>query len=232
MTVPLSYIVVEDGIMMQPGVRTGDALEPGEVLEVTVSGTEGSTYQLISNQEPAAPAATRPSAIVGGCGEEIMGDFGNLFEVGNGNPGETTVCRTNVGSYDPNEKIGYPLGYNDSHDIEPGTRLTYDLHFQNTGTDTAFTVVIRDTIPAELDLCSLELGAGSHDVPGAAGQQPGADVHSSTTSCCPTAPPTSPAARASYSSASITPRNWSGATASATGRASTSTSTRRSLRSG
>ena len=36
------------------------------------------------------------------------------------------------------------------------------MRFQNTGTDTAFTVVLRDTLPPQLDIRSIEPGASSH----------------------------------------------------------------------
>ncbi|MEZ4738444.1 MAG: hypothetical protein R2818_03590 [Flavobacteriales bacterium] len=38
----------------------------------------------------------------------------------------------------------------------------YTIRFQNTGTDTAFTVVVTDTLPATLDITSFEMGAASH----------------------------------------------------------------------
>lgn len=40
--------------------------------------------------------------------------------------------------------------------------IDYTVRFQNTGTDTAFTVVIRDEIDADLDLLSLEILGASH----------------------------------------------------------------------
>lgn len=40
--------------------------------------------------------------------------------------------------------------------------MEYLIRFQNTGTDTAFTVVIEDKISPVLDLTSLEAGASSH----------------------------------------------------------------------
>jgi hypothetical protein len=44
----------------------------------------------------------------------------------------------------------------------PNTRLEYLIRFQNTGTDTAITVFILDTLSDFLDPASLELGATSH----------------------------------------------------------------------
>ncbi|TXF85418.1 hypothetical protein FUA23_20615 [Neolewinella aurantiaca] len=165
MSVPLSYIIVEDGIMLSPTPFTNGLLAPNEAMPITVPAT-GGTYHVITNQEPNAPADSMPTAVIEGC--EIIGGntfttgFTNILPLQNGQRTTTVVCRENVGSYDPNDKNGYPLGFN-GNNIHEGTRLDYAIRFQNTGTDTAFTVVIRDTIAESLDLATLKLGASSHD---------------------------------------------------------------------
>jgi len=165
MTIPLNYIVIEDGIMMTPVPIINGMLEVGEVFEVTIPA-EGETYQVRTNQEPGAPVDNeRPSLLINGCdGSAVIptNDLGNFFTLGNGVPWEDIVCRRNRGSYDPNDKFGYPLGY-DGGQIEPGTRLAYEIRFQNTGTDTAYTVIIRDTLPEALDLATLKLEGGTHE---------------------------------------------------------------------
>ena len=40
--------------------------------------------------------------------------------------------------------------------------IDYTIRFQNTGTDTAFHVIVTDTLPGTLDLATLEVGAASH----------------------------------------------------------------------
>jgi uncharacterized repeat protein (TIGR01451 family) len=63
-------------------------------------------------------------------------------------------------SFDPNLKEVQP-GNNGS--ITPADSiLKYTIHFQNTGNDTAFTVVVRDTLSPYLDPGTIEPGAGSH----------------------------------------------------------------------
>lgn len=66
---------------------------------------------------------------------------------------------TVVGSYDPNDKLSNPEG---SFIFEHDSVIDYNIRFQNTGTDTAFTVVVTDTLSADLDLTTLQIGAGSH----------------------------------------------------------------------
>ena len=67
--------------------------------------------------------------------------------------------RTVTGSYDPNDKLVQP---SDIYLLDQDDHLDYTIRFQNTGTDTAFTVVVVDTLAVELDIASLELGAASH----------------------------------------------------------------------
>jgi uncharacterized repeat protein (TIGR01451 family) len=68
-----------------------------------------------------------------------------------------------TGSYDPNDKQVVPAGRGADGDIPYDTEtLTYTVRFQNTGTDTAFTVVIRDEIDADLDLSTMSILGASH----------------------------------------------------------------------
>ena len=74
------------------------------------------------------------------------------------------VLRYITGSYDPNDKQGITnaTGSNDRFFLDADDWIDYTVRFQNTGTDTAFTVVIRDEIEADLDIQSLDLLAASH----------------------------------------------------------------------
>lgn len=62
-------------------------------------------------------------------------------------------------SWDPNDKHVYPAG-----DIDPGTKLTYTINFENLGDDTAFNIYILDTLSSRLDVASIELLHSSHPV--------------------------------------------------------------------
>jgi hypothetical protein len=165
MSIPLSYIIVEDGIMLSPTPFINGLLESNETMQIAVP-TTGGTYHLITNQEPFAPADSMPTAVIEGCqivgGNTFSTGFTNILPLTNGQRTTSVVCRENVGSYDPNDKNGYPLGF-EGDNIFSGTRLDYAIRFQNTGTDTAFTVVIRDTIAESLDLSRLKFESASHD---------------------------------------------------------------------
>ena len=65
-------------------------------------------------------------------------------------------------SYDPNDKIARSVrsaGDGKTYLEDP---LVYTVRFQNTGNDTAFNIIIRDTLDADLDLNSLEILSSSH----------------------------------------------------------------------
>ena len=67
-------------------------------------------------------------------------------------------------AYDPNDKLVKPLGKEEDHLTLFGDDLTYTVRFQNTGNDTAFTVVVKDTIDLNLDMNTFEVLASSHEV--------------------------------------------------------------------
>lgn len=70
-----------------------------------------------------------------------------------------SFTQTVTGSYDPNDKLVWP---EDVYDLNTDSILDYTIRFQNTGTDTAFTVVVVDTLPAEISVGSFQPGPASH----------------------------------------------------------------------
>jgi len=74
-------------------------------------------------------------------------------------------CTVEVrGSYDPNDKQVDPIGDGPSGEVyNLDQMLSYLIRFQNTGTDTAFTVVLRDTLNSNLDFETVVPGASSHN---------------------------------------------------------------------
>lgn len=64
-------------------------------------------------------------------------------------------------SYDPNDKLESGGGTMDSADAAGGKYLQYTIRFQNTGTDTAFTVVLRDTLSNKVDPSTVEMMGAS-----------------------------------------------------------------------
>ena len=74
------------------------------------------------------------------------------------------ATRTVTGSYDPNDKTAFTSSGQSATEylIAQDEWIDYVIRFQNTGTDTAFTVVITDTLEADLDMASYVQGAASH----------------------------------------------------------------------
>ncbi len=69
-----------------------------------------------------------------------------------------------TGSYDPNDKQVSPTGVGDDGIISmTDSLLSYHIRFQNTGTDTAFTVVITDELDEDLDISTIVPGPASHE---------------------------------------------------------------------
>lgn len=69
-----------------------------------------------------------------------------------------------TGSYDPNVKQARTsTGYSSTqYFIGLDDHIDYTIHFQNTGTDTAFTVVVTDTLGETLDQSTFQQGVASH----------------------------------------------------------------------
>ncbi|MEO8588865.1 MAG: SprB repeat-containing protein, partial [Flavobacteriales bacterium] len=67
-------------------------------------------------------------------------------------------------SFDPNDKTARTSSglSTSTYVINEDEWLDYTINFQNTGNDTAFTVMVRDVLPAELDMGTFEQGLGSH----------------------------------------------------------------------
>jgi uncharacterized repeat protein (TIGR01451 family) len=64
----------------------------------------------------------------------------------------------------PNGKSVTPEGYSSQHYTLFGETLFYTINFQNVGSDTAYTIEIKDTIDSDLDLNSLRIISSSHPV--------------------------------------------------------------------
>ena len=72
------------------------------------------------------------------------------------------LSQTVVGSYDPNEKEVLPADGISPLQVATGEEIIYTIHFQNTGTDTAFTVKITDTLDANIEVTSFQFISSSH----------------------------------------------------------------------
>lgn len=165
LTEVVRYVVIEDAIAMMPSAGTIDDL-PVEGEATFSFPANGSTYTFILDQAPSHPYTLSVSSSIEGCGTNDSGTFStgfvNQFNQQTSTPTGTIFCLENTGAFDPNDKSAIPVGYSDTHYIEPEDKINYRIRFQNTGTDTAFTVVVRDSLSELLDVSTLQRGNSSH----------------------------------------------------------------------
>lgn len=162
---PKRYIVIEDNLNRLNG---NYQLNNGQQKIVTIAADSGHTYGIIAEQDDAFPIQLGDkfaTAFIEGC-NPINGQFNTGFITQypefDGEPYRSVDCQQNRGAFDPNDKTGFPIGVSGQHYIEKNTAIDYKINFQNTGNDTAFKVVIVDTISKYLDINTIEPGASSH----------------------------------------------------------------------
>jgi len=154
------YIVVEDAVML---LTAPFQLGMGMSTQLAVPAN-GSTWRMEVPQVPFHPGLSMPSISVEGCSAIPVYSTGYVsqFPTDDADPWIDIDCTETTAAVDPNDKQGFPLGYGPEHYIRPGTELEYMIRFQNTGTDTAFTVRIVDTLSSWLDPATIRPGVSSH----------------------------------------------------------------------
>jgi uncharacterized repeat protein (TIGR01451 family) len=158
-----SLSIVNDDIIM---LKVDDVLlGPEDSILLKVKDTT-ELIRLIAAQDDGHPEFVELQMTVDGCLTPDSSNILNqqLLQSPNTNYGLTGVqaCRALRGAYDPNIKEAFPVGEGPDHEIRAGSWIDYTVHFQNTGNDTAFLVVLRDTLPECLDLTTLRMGTSSH----------------------------------------------------------------------
>jgi hypothetical protein len=160
------YIVIQDQVLRS--IQNYN-LPSGNELIVDVPLVSGATYRIEADQPENFPAFLgdpKAAAYIEGCRTNTTDTFTtgiiSQFPLFDGEPYRAVDCQQNRGSYDPNDKAAKPTGVGEQHFIDKNIPLDYTIRFQNTGTDTAFTVSIIDTISPYLDINSIQLSATSH----------------------------------------------------------------------
>ncbi|MEM7036183.1 MAG: T9SS type A sorting domain-containing protein, partial [Bacteroidota bacterium] len=159
---PSGIWVVEDDILRQQGqVQLG----AGQDSLFYIVGN-GATWTTMVDQVANFPWPSIPRASVEACGLNGTGGvstgFVTQFEDDDRYPWLSIDCTQLTAAIDPNDKTGYPNGFGPTHRIYPNGEMEYRIRFQNTGTDTAFTVIINDTLASHLDPQTFVSGASSH----------------------------------------------------------------------
>ncbi|OFX50714.1 MAG: hypothetical protein A2046_13625 [Bacteroidetes bacterium GWA2_30_7] len=164
MDAPSEYRIFADGILSYTGTFQ---LVGGDTLELFIVAN-GATIRVEADQRPGHPGNSNPNDVVEACGFNEGGVFSlgflNQQSVDDGNDVATSEsCLEIRDSYDPNDKQVIPSGVTLQHFVQSGTMLDFTIRFQNTGNDTAYKVVIIDTLSTMFDVSTLQFGARSHD---------------------------------------------------------------------
>ncbi|MEO1438569.1 MAG: carboxypeptidase-like regulatory domain-containing protein, partial [Bacteroidota bacterium] len=160
MTEPRGYIIWQNASEYETGQVQ---LIAGQTQSLSLPA-DGSTWRIEVNQSVGHPGQSYPSSSVESCTPDSnpstgfinqfpLDDLANFIDID---------CVSNIGAFDPNDKQATPEGYGDQHYIRPNTRLDYLVRFQNTGTDTAFNIIVRDTLSEYLRPASLRMLQSSH----------------------------------------------------------------------
>ncbi len=160
MTSSVDYVVTEDQVMLMSAPLQ---LNAGQAVTIGVPAN-GSTWHLEVEQVPFHPGHSAPTISVEGCttGSSFSTGFVTMFPADDADEFIDIDCKQNTASSDPNDKQAFPKGYGAAHYVRPGTPLEYQIQFQNTGNDTAFTVRVVDTLSSWLDPATIRPGASSH----------------------------------------------------------------------
>lgn len=161
MDAPRNFIVYEDNILYltQPYNLTG-----GQSTQVAYVRTGGTTVTGLARQHPQYPFGVFAVSSVEGCGTPAFSTgFVTQFPLEDMNPSISTDCNEIIAGYDPNDKTVNPEGFGSQGFIDENIqRLFYRIRFQNTGTDTAFNIVLVDSLSPYLVPGSLQVTGASH----------------------------------------------------------------------
>ena len=155
------YIVIEDDVMR---ISNNYQLLANQSIFIKIKNDSTKTYRITADREDVFPSQLGDKFATAfiQCNSNRLNNSITQFPNYDNAPNYDIACFINVGSYDPNDKHADITGYGNQHFIENTTNLNYHINFQNTGTDTAFKVIVVDTIQEFLDINSIRSGNSSH----------------------------------------------------------------------
>jgi sugar lactone lactonase YvrE len=126
----------------------------------------GRTIRLEADEPKEHPSKVSTNVTIENCGTSpntppSLG-YVTKFPQDDSEPEVSISCLPIVDSYDPNDKQVEPVGTTANHYTPTDAELKYLIRFQNTGTDTTYTVTVIDTLSENLDIATLQLGGSSH----------------------------------------------------------------------
>ncbi len=155
-----NYILVKDDELYQSSTYQ---LSSGQSKSIRVPA-DGSTWHIEATQESYNPNPSVLTKTIEACSSngKFTTGYAMMFPFSDLGYAYDEECQIVRGSFDPNEKEAFPLGFGFSNLIKPNSEIEYVIRFQNTGTDTAFTVVVEDVLPPGLDPNTIHDVVSSH----------------------------------------------------------------------
>lgn len=166
MVAPGKYQIIEDHVIR---ASSNFFLNRGNADTFSIRTSNGATYRIIAEQDRDYPVEFGDKFVIA-FAEGCRGNFSESFTTGiitsgslfDGEAYRSLNCMQSIASKDPNDKSGYPVGVGETKLINQNTAIDYLIRFQNTGNDTAFKIIIDDTIPVQLDINSISNLQSSH----------------------------------------------------------------------
>lgn len=157
-SVQRNFRIVEDQIVLLQGTFQLDPLAEDRYA-IFIENDSISSLTMIADQEPGFPGDPEVSITLSNCTSVSSNPSGFGGDPG---PFSASACLLVRNSYDPNDKLAFPIGVGEEQVIRPGTPIDYTIRFQNTGNDTAFVVVLRDTLSEHFDYTKVTPIGASH----------------------------------------------------------------------
>jgi hypothetical protein len=160
MTVSSSYDVFIDNVL----TSTANFMLNEADSVIVCQNSNGATISVLADQHQEYPGFEYDIEAIERCGlpPYSLGFIMQLPQADSDHFQETD-CTEITGSFDPNDKRVTPVGLTSNHYVDSLVTLEYLINFQNTGTDTAFTVVIVDTLSSYLNPASIHSMLSTHN---------------------------------------------------------------------
>lgn len=156
-----SYFIVEEDLMF---LTNGFDLDEEQDTTILLPAN-GSTYRIIAEQVDGHPGNSFPTRAVEGCGTDEEGGYSvgyvTQWPENDGDQAVSIHVDEVLADVPDVAMVAHPKGWQDSL-ISAQMALTYRVFFRNITQDSVLRVVVRDTLPAGLDISTLEFGASSH----------------------------------------------------------------------
>jgi uncharacterized repeat protein (TIGR01451 family) len=155
-------IVIEDNVIL---MNLPTQLAAGaQTLQLVKAN--GATWRATIDQTGYNPYSKFATAAIEGAG---VNDFGYIstgyimqYPYNGYTSYEYNTCEPIYDAYDPNQKSVSPTGAGPNHFIDTNVVLEYTIDFQNTGTASAYTVVVTDTLAPYLDINTARMEISSN----------------------------------------------------------------------